>query len=179
MKAKLLIAMVCMIIAGCAGLEITPLTYEQSSKLHIDQDTAFKNGYVVYEPMLVVEISDKEICVLKDGDKCKKSRNVCSAGEIKTLPDYSKPYLLTSKSGLGKAGVDLKIDDGWRLGGIKDESDNTALLGVLATAAGIQTKALINDGTQETSRCPITGLHKLTYDSATQKHSLGELILSY
>jgi len=46
-----------------------------------------------------------------------------------------KPYLIDVKSGLGKAGTDVTIIDGWRLGNVKDNSDNTAILGNLVTLA--------------------------------------------
>jgi len=39
--------------------------------------------------------------------------------------------LIDIKSGIGKAGADITIIDGWRLGSVKDNSDNTAMLGDL------------------------------------------------
>lgn len=45
-----------------------------------------------------------------------------------TLPDLRKPYLISIKSGLGKTGADITINNGWQLGNVKDQSDNTAFM---------------------------------------------------
>ena len=117
---------------GCAGLEMKTITSDD-----VDQARKGKvlHGYVVYEPIIVIEISEREVCVEKGDKDCKKSELRCAASTPFLLPDYEKPYLITSKSGFGKAGVDLTIADGWRLGNIKDSSDNTALLDFIGKAA--------------------------------------------
>ncbi|GLH69282.1 hypothetical protein GETHPA_08150 [Geothrix rubra] len=113
---------------GCAGVKITPISPQRALALH--QTEANESGYVVYEPMVVVEITSKEVCLKKDKDgKCTESIVQCTAGAPFVLPDYRKPYLVDVKSGFGKSGADITITDGWRLGNIKDNSDNTAVLG--------------------------------------------------
>jgi len=109
-----------MALAGCAGLDIRPLTREQAASAHAGGGPA---GYIVYAPMTVIEVSDK------DG---------CRAGAPFQLPDYSKPYLVRSRSGLGRNGVDVAINEGWMFGGIKDTSDNSALLDAVGTVFGIR-----------------------------------------
>lgn len=124
-------------MAGCAGLEVGSLSTEAAKNAHTQGNEL--NGYIVYHPMVVVEIGEKELCVERnDKGQCKKIKTTCGVGDLKSLPDYSKPYLLAPKAGLGKIGIEVTIEEGWRLGGIKDESDNTALLGVLAAAVGIE-----------------------------------------
>src|SRR5215471_17423127 len=132
MKARALFPLLAAGIVGCAGVDITPLSPAEEAAAHAG-GTARK-GYIVYEPMVVVEVSQKEVCAAPD-DKgaCKggATTTACSAGAPFLLPDTSKPFLVNAQSGFGKAGVEIAITNGWQLGSIKDNSDNTALLGTL------------------------------------------------
>jgi hypothetical protein len=109
-----------MVLAGCAGLDIRPLTREQAANAHAGAGPA---GYIVYGPMTVIEVSDK---------------GGCHAGAPFQLPDYSKPYLVRSRTGLGRNGIDVAIDSGWMLSGIKDTSDSSALLDSMGTVFGVR-----------------------------------------
>ena len=109
-----------MALAACAGLDIRPLTPAQAASAHAGDGPA---GYIVYAPLTVVEVSDR------DG---------CRAGAPFQLPDYSKPYLVRSRTGLGRNGVDVAINEGWMLGGIKDTSDNGALLEAVGKVLGVR-----------------------------------------
>jgi hypothetical protein len=63
--------------------------------------------------MVVVEVSQKEVCSAQDAKgKCTGDSVIsCSAGTPFVLPDTSKPFLVNSKSGFGKAGVDVAITE--------------------------------------------------------------------
>lgn len=131
MKARALFPLLVAGIAGCAGVDITPLSPAEETAAHAGGTS--RKGYIVYEPMVVVEVSQKEVCSAPD-DKppCKGATTIaCSAGTPFVLPDTSKPFLVNAQSGFGKAGVEIAITNGWQLGSIKDSSDNTALLGTL------------------------------------------------
>lgn len=167
MENRIIPAIFALSLTGCAGLDISSLSTEEASNAHVSGKEI--KGYIVYQPMIVVEVGEREICIKHGNDgKCADTKLVCGIGEPKTMPDYSKPYRINSRSGLGKAGVDIKIEDGWRLGGIKDESDNTALLNVLATAAGIKPadKGSI-DGSE--SVCQKPGLYRLIIEHQQMK----------
>lgn len=148
-------------LVGCAGLEIETLTPEQVAQARTSPGNALK-GYVVYEPLVVVDISVKEVCLAgKAGDNCKAALvEQCTASIPFSLPDYSKPYLVRSKNGFGKAGVDIAIGDGWRLGSIKDSSDNTAVLSTVEKLLGL---ASTNAGSKG-PRCPQPGLYRVSTD---------------
>jgi len=131
MKACTLVPLLAVGVAGCAGVDITPLSPAEEAAAHAGGTN--RKGYIVYEPMVVVEVSQKELCNAPD-DKgaCKgATTTACSAGTPFVLPDTSKPFLVNAQSGFGKAGVEIAITNGWQLGSIKDNSDNTALLGTL------------------------------------------------
>ncbi len=155
------------VLTGCAGLEIETLTSDQVKKARSDPGHALK-GYVVYEPVVVVEISVKDACLAgkDEKDKCKAPTVVqCAASIPFLLPDYAKPYLVRSKNGLGKAGVDVAITDGWRLGSIKDNSDNTAVLGTIEKLLGVQSMGSDSKGSQ----CLDPGLYQVTTDQGMPK----------
>ena len=113
MLKSTVVALRLVVLAGCGGLKITSLTAQQAEEAHIKKDAV--SGYIVYHPMLVVWLK-------KSGDACE------IAGKPVVLPDYSKPFLLEIERGLARSSVELQIEDGWRLGGVKTEADNTALL---------------------------------------------------
>ena len=174
MKKAMLLWLVLFGLCGCAGVGITPISKQDAIDIH--KPNAGKSGYVVYEPMVVVEVNKKEVCVEKDNaDKCTKKETTCAAGTPFVLPDYSKPYLIDVKSGLGKAGTDVTIIDGWRLGNVKDNSDNSAILGNLVTLA---TKMAFR-GQQDDRKCK-EGLYRVTIDNSVDDKSalkLTELLI--
>jgi len=130
-------------LAGCAGLDIRPLTPEQAAAAHAGGG---QQGYIVYAPMTVIELGDK------DG---------CRVGAPFQLPDYSRPYLVRSRAGLGRSGVDVSISNGWMLGGIKDTSDN----GVLLDAAASVLRARSAGGGEGAPACRAPGLYRLVRDA--------------
>lgn len=119
-------------LGACSGVDIRPISPALESEAH--QRAGVASGYVVYGPMIVVEVS--RVCVVKDTKgACRDDETRCAAGVPFALPDFTKPFLVDVKSGLGKAGVDLTIVDGWRLGNLKDQSDNSAILGAIEKIA--------------------------------------------
>ena len=123
-------------LASCAGVSITPISGEQAKQAHTTK--AGMSGYIVYEPMIVVQLSAAQACVKTDGSgNCTSMEHRCSLSSPMLFPDYSKPFVIDIKNGFGKAGADITINDGWRLAGVKDNSDNTAILGFLEKALGL------------------------------------------
>ena len=122
-------------VSGCAGVTIKPVkgTPEQVRESLI---AGKQDGYVIYHPMILFEVVDKEVCTEKGNDgNCKAFNVVCSLGTKQVVPDYDQAYVIQISSGFGKAGVDVTVTDGWLLSNVKDNSDNTALLDVLFKAA--------------------------------------------
>jgi hypothetical protein len=131
------------VLAGCAGLDIRPLTREQAALAHAGSGP---EGYIVYAPRTVIELSDK------DG---------CRAGAPFQLPDYSRPYLVRSRAGLGHSGVDVAISEGWMLSGIKDTSDNAAVLDAAGRVFGTHGGQGGGGGA-----CHAPGLYRLGQDAS-------------
>jgi hypothetical protein len=133
MKRTAKLGLVAVLLLGaCSGVDIRPISPTLAAKAHGEEGAA--SGYVVYGPMVVVEVS--RVCVVKDAKgACRDDETRCAAGAPFVLPDFTKPFLVDVRNGFGKAGVDLTIADGWRLAGIKDQSDNTAILGAIEKLA--------------------------------------------
>ena len=150
-------------LVGCAGVDITPITSNDAKQAH---ETNSPNGYIVYEPVVLVEISKKEVCVKKDeAGKCTSQETVCSVGAPFVMPDYKKPYRVNPRSGFGKSGAEITIADGWRLGGVKDTSDNTAILDFVGKAIGIGTKSFIQMPAEKAVSCKDPGLYRVNIES--------------
>ena len=127
-------------LAGCSGVDIRPISPALEARAH--QEDGVARGYVVYGPMVVVEVALREVCVARnDKGACTQEEFRCAVGAPMLLPDHSKPFLVDVRSGLGKAGVDLTIAGGWRLAGIKDQSDNSAILGAIEKIAAARLAA--------------------------------------
>ncbi len=161
MKSIAVISMIILGLSGCAGVDIRPISHEQALSAHQTGSTA--SGYIVYEPVVVVEVS--QVCVTKDANgSCKDQETRCAAGMPFVLPDYSKPYLIDAKSGFGKAGVDITIVDGWRLSNVKDNSDNTAVLGMVGTLLGVIKSTPTLAKSDKGEKCKAPGLYRVTVD---------------
>ena len=152
-------------LAGCSGVAIRPISPEYERSAH-GKDTS-ASGYVVYGPMVVVEVAPREVCMARnDKNVCTDTETRCAIGAPQFLPDLSKPFLVDIKSGFGKAGVDVTIADGWRLGNLKDNSDNTAILGLIEKL-GVSFFAKAEPGTTTKGKgCSAPGLYRIEIEGS-------------
>ena len=153
-------------LAGCSGVDIRPISPTLEREAHTRDGAA--SGYVVYGPMMVVEVTPREVCVVK-GEKgaCGTTETRCAVGTPFALPDLAKPFLVDIKSGFGKSGVELTITNGWMLGGIKDHSDNTAILSLLEKVAVPMLRA--SEDPAKRAACSAAGLYRVDIDGANVK----------
>lgn len=149
-------------LTACAGVQITPISQKEAADNHTGGSP--KTGYIVYHPTLLVRVSSEKRCPadkLKD-NKCDPkdaTLDYCEVSPPQLFPNFARPYRVDAKSGLGKAGVEINISNGWMLATVKDNSDNTALLGELIKS-GVIIKGL-NAGPREASTCP-SGIYEWT-----------------
>lgn len=159
MTKNMLTVLMAASLSGCAGVSITPISAEKVKDAHTSRGDV--KGYIVYAPIIAVEVSAKLICVKQTKDKCDDYQVVCAAGTPFVLPDYTKPYAVEVRTGLGKAGVDIALKDGWLITNIKDTSDNTALLGFIEKLVLAEKKA-VDPGA--TGTCPVMGLYRINVE---------------
>ena len=165
MNSRFLLSLLAATLAGCSGLDITTLSPDDEARSHAGGPKL--SGYIIYAPMVVVEVSQKETCSVPEvKGKCAGDITVtCSAGAPFVLPDTSKPFLVNSRSGFGKAGVDVTINNGWQLGAIKDSSDNTALLTTFEKILSLgAARMAVREG--PAGNCKAPGLYRVNLDAA-------------
>ncbi|MEO8484833.1 MAG: hypothetical protein ABI585_00705 [Betaproteobacteria bacterium] len=161
-RTALLALMAAATLAGCSGVDLRPISPALEQRAHLEDGTA--SGYVVYGPMVVVEVAPRAVCVARnDKNACTKEETRCAVGTPFALPDPTKPFLVDVRNGFGKAGVDLTIVDGWRLAGIKDQSDNTAILDTIQKLAAPLLATARRESTDQ-AECPKAGIYRLTID---------------
>ena len=166
-RSTIWIAAGALALAGCSGVDIRPISPALEREAHTRDGAA--SGYVVYGPMMVVEVTPREVCVTKPEKGACATETRCAVGTPFALPDLAKPFLVDIKSGFGKSGVDLTIVNGWMLGGIKDHSDNTAILSLLEKVA---MPALRDSGDPaKRAACSAAGLYRVDIDGANVKLS--------
>jgi hypothetical protein len=164
MSKSLLAVFASVIMSGCVGLDIKSLTPDQVKNAHSGAGDALE-GYVVYHPMIIFPVENKMVCEdEKSNGDCDSPNKICSIGALNTVPDYSRPYLVKSRPGFGKSGVEIQIDDGWRLGKIKDESDNAAVLSDILDMVPSKEKDSFSGGL-----CDRPGLYKMDYTEGETK----------
>lgn len=119
-------------LAGCASISILPISPAQ---VHPSDTKQALNGLRFYPPKFYLEIGG-------DG-----SGN-CTAS-IVTLPDTSKPYIVTVSNGLfSNVTFQPTLTDGWNLTAFNGSVDNTAVMsslisGILGGAAKSGGKGLL------------------------------------
>jgi hypothetical protein len=153
-------------LAGCSGVDIRPISPALEAASHARDGAA--SGYVVYGPMVVVEVGLREVCVARnEKGACTEQEARCAAGAPFVLPDLAKPFLVDIRNGFGKAGVDLAIADGWRLGALKADVDNTAILGTVEKLIPLLRSA---DGTtRRKGDCAAAGLYRVALEGGSVK----------
>jgi hypothetical protein len=157
MRSRTIVWVLAVTLAGCAGVDIRPISQERAVQAHGGADK--ERGYLVYEPVVVVEVGPRQACTTAEAKGRCSLQTQCVAGAPFVLPDYSRPYLVSTRSGLGKTGLDMTIVDGWRLGSLKDSSDTGAMLGILEKLA---TRAPAGDAPMSgESNCKAAGLYRV------------------
>jgi hypothetical protein len=138
------------------------ISEDTRNDLFKDSTTATKYpGYVVYEPLTVVEITQERPCETKDASgKCTAyGASRCKVGTPFYVPNYSRPTLINSRTGFGKAGVDVTISNGWQLGAVKDNTDSSAVLSLIEKVAGLSTAAIVPGLSPSAVGCTKEGLY--------------------
>jgi len=161
---RFLMVLAAVLCSACAGVSINPISIDKAKQSHASDGNL--TGYIFYSPVVVVELSDKVVCLSqKPNQGCEKSEITCSAGTPFVLPDYSKPFVVDIHSGFGKAGADISFKDGWLLSQVKDASDNTAVLGLVEKALTAGTKGVPvekpTEGKVEPERRCAPGLYRV------------------
>ena len=124
---------------GCAWYDIQPVPADSLNSW--GKTNGLPEGYIFYQPELYFSAT---IVTESTGRTNKQNITVTPVW----LPNYQKPYRLTTHNFLAKADFAFTFDNGWKLTQIADKGDNStvanSLAGQLTTvlkAAGVTLKA--------------------------------------
>lgn len=107
---------------GCASYSIQPIA-ASALKDWGRENGPLPLGYIFYQPELYFSAT-----ITVDPATGKQSAVVTPL----YLPNYQKPYRLTTHNFLGKSDFSFNFENGWKLTQIADKADNTAVANALA-----------------------------------------------
>jgi len=123
---------------GCASYDIQPIA-ASTLKEWGGEKGSLPSGYIIYQPELYFSAT------ITQESSGKQTVTVSPL----FLPNYQKPYRLTTHNFLGKADFTFALENGWKLTQISDKSDNTTVANTLAgqlktllTAVGVEVKGV-------------------------------------
>lgn len=115
--------------SGCAYYTITPIAAKD-----VAQWTAGtapdKEGYIFYQPELYFSATVTLETTKDDKGKEQTKENVTVTPLY--LPNYQKPYRVTTHNFLAKADFAFEFENGWKLTKLSDKSDNSTVANTLA-----------------------------------------------
>ena len=108
------------LFAGCANYEIRPMA-ARDMEGWANGVPPQSEGYIIYQPELYFSAT-----VTTDGDK----EDVTVTPIY--LPNYQKPYRVTTRNFLAKADFGFEFENGWKLTKLSNKADNSTLANTLA-----------------------------------------------
>jgi hypothetical protein len=117
------------LMAGCAGYRIQPISGAEVSRWG-DPRSPLSEGYVFYQPELYFAATIT-LETEKDKDGREQLKESVSVAPL-YLPNYQKPYRLTTHNILAKADFGFEFENGWKLTKLSDKSDNATVASSLA-----------------------------------------------
>ena len=114
---------------GCASYRIQPISGTEVARWG-DSQTPLKEGYIFYQPELYFTATIA-LETAKDKDGKEQTKESVSVAPL-YLPNYQKPYRLTTRNVLAKADFGFDWENGWKLTRLSDKSDNSMVAATLA-----------------------------------------------
>ena len=114
---------------GCAWYNIQPIARTEVKRWG-EAGKPLAEGYIFYQPELYFSATiATETVKNKLGED--ESRQTVSVAPL-YLPNYSKPYRMTTHNLLGKSDFGFDFENGWKLTRLSDKADNSTLANTLA-----------------------------------------------
>jgi hypothetical protein len=117
------------ILSGCAYYDITPIAATETSKWAMGTPPS-SDGYIIYQPELYFSATVTVETTKDDKGKEQTKENVSVTPLY--LPNYQKPYRVTTHNFLAKADFAFEFENGWKLTKLSDKSDNSTIANTLA-----------------------------------------------
>lgn len=117
------------VLSGCAYYKITPISAKESSGWAKGIPPK-SEGYVIYQPELYFSATVTVETTKDDKGKEQTKENVSVTPLY--LPNYQKPYRVTTHNFLAKADFAFEFENGWKLTKLSDKTDNSTIANTLA-----------------------------------------------
>ena len=116
-----------LLTGGCAYYKIQPVPPE--SLADWGKSNSSREGYIFYQPELYFEAT-----LSTDATNTGSSANPKPAVAVTPiyLPNYQKPFRVTTRNFLAKSDFTFNFENGWKLTQISDRADNATLANTLA-----------------------------------------------
>jgi hypothetical protein len=118
------ISLAAVLTGGCAWYKIQPISADSLNSWGKTNGPA--EGYIFYQPELYFSAT---IVTESTGSTSKQTVTVTPIW----LPNYQKPYRVTTHNILAKADFTFNFENGWKLTSIADKGDNSTVANTLAT----------------------------------------------
>ena len=122
-KILFFVSLVAALTGGCAWYDIQPIS--ASSLNNWGKTNALPEGYIFYQPELYFSAT-----IVTDSTAPTGKANITVTPLW--LPNYQKPYRLTTHNFLAKADFSFNLENGWKLTQIADKGDNSTVANTLA-----------------------------------------------
>ena len=117
-----------LLAGGCAYYKIQPIP--AASFKDWGQAGGSQSGYIFYQPELYFSATISPGSAGADGAAAQSKPAVTVTPVY--LPNYQKPYRLTTHNFLAKADFNFSFENGWKLTQISDKADNSTVANTLA-----------------------------------------------
>lgn len=152
-----------LLLCSCAGYNISPVPASQASDKDWGTSGNHSNGYLIFQP----ELYFKAVITpaVKDANGKETSPQTVTLSPF-YLPNYKKPYRVTTYNFLAKADFTFAFTDGWQLISIADKSDNSTVANTLANqlSAILSTAKVFAFDGGASSKTVVTAFYHPTYD---------------
>src|ERR1039457_118125 len=108
---------------GCAYYKIQPIP--AASLKDWGKTNGPREGYIFYQPELYSSATVLEDPAPKTGSRTPANKTV--TGVPLYLPNYQRPFRVTTRNFLAKSDFTFNFENGWKLTQISDRADNTAV----------------------------------------------------
>ena len=122
-RAFYLVSLAAFLTGGCAWYKIQPVSADSLNNW--GKTNGSGDGYVFYQPELYFSAT---IVTESTGSTSKQTVTVAPLW----LPNYQKPYRVTTHNILAKADFTFNFENGWKLTSIADKGDNSTVANALA-----------------------------------------------
>jgi hypothetical protein len=158
-RALCFVSLAALLTSGCAWYKIQPISADSLNGW--GKTNCLPTGYIFYQPELYFSAT-----IVTESTSSTNKQNITVTPLW--LPNYEKPYRVTTHNFLAKADFTFNFENGWKLTQIADKGDNSTVANTLAgqlttglKAAGVGLTA--NNQTPKT----LVILYRPTFDPTT------------